>query len=178
MVRVVTLAKGHRRNLWNSWRRMSISSTVFAMIVLLTGSVNLHSQLAAPPAPEAPATEGTVAQPPAAANRFIVFLFDDRHLGPANLEPVKKAAVRMLDLPGFQLRDCCLQWDAIVGHSRVDAQKRQHDRPVAVRERLFKVRDPQKRAIATRTTTYFTQPPALCHDLPSFVPAVNRTSFA
>ena len=41
---------------------MSVSSTVFAMIVLLTGSVTLHSQLAAPPAPEAPATEGTVLQ--------------------------------------------------------------------------------------------------------------------
>jgi VWFA-related protein len=156
---------------------MSISSTVFAIIVLLTGSVTLHSQLTAPPVPEAPASEGTVlhihvssvlvpvvvrdaqgravgdlkqedfkvfdqgkrrsiigfslqqsatsegaqpavqgsasepsrtastsdappvAQPPAAANRFIVFLFDDRHLGPGNLEQAKKAGIRMLEQP-------------------------------------------------------------------------------
>jgi VWFA-related protein len=156
---------------------MSVSPTAFAMISLLTGSVTLQSQLAAPPAPEAPATEGTVlhihvssvlvpvvvrdaqgravgnlkqedfklfdqgkrraiigftlqqaerhrdeqpavqgsisepsktandssappvAQPPAAASRFIVFLFDDRHLGPGNLEQAKKAGIRMLEEP-------------------------------------------------------------------------------
>jgi VWFA-related protein len=160
-----------------SWRRMTTSSTLFAMIVLLTGSVILYSQLPAPPAPEPPAAEDTVlhihvnsvlvpvvvrdaqgravgnlrqedfklldqgkrraiigftlqqaethrdvqpavqgsisessktandsgappvAQLPRAANRFIVFLFDDRHLGSGNLEQVKKAGIRMLKQP-------------------------------------------------------------------------------
>lgn len=39
------------------------------------------------------------AQPATAAKRFIVFLFDDRHLGPAELEQVKKAASGILEEP-------------------------------------------------------------------------------
>lgn len=42
-------------------------------------------------------TPGTT--PPAGAQRIIVFLFDDRHLGVGDLEQVKKAAVQMLDEP-------------------------------------------------------------------------------
>ena len=38
-------------------------------------------------------------QPPAAAERIIVFLIDDRHLSAGDLEGVKKAAVAMLDQP-------------------------------------------------------------------------------
>ena len=34
-----------------------------------------------------------------AAKRFIAFLFDDRHLGPADLDQVKTAAARMLEQP-------------------------------------------------------------------------------
>ena len=61
---------------------------------------------------------GTTAPPRVtAAKRFVVFLFDDRHLGPADLEQVKEAAGRMLEaapsrwkpggcvvVPGRQLR--------------------------------------------------------------------------
>ena len=42
---------------------------------------------------------GTVAQPPTGAKRSIVFLFDDRHLGPGDLEEVKKAGIRILEQP-------------------------------------------------------------------------------
>jgi VWFA-related protein len=38
-------------------------------------------------------------QPTAAANRFIVFLFDDRHLSATDLLSVKKAATELLDEP-------------------------------------------------------------------------------
>lgn len=38
-------------------------------------------------------------KPPAATQRIIVFLFDDRHLSEADLVGVKKAAVQMLDKP-------------------------------------------------------------------------------
>ena len=37
------------------------------------------------------------AQPSVAPSRFIVFLFDDRHLSATDLEPMKRAAARMLD---------------------------------------------------------------------------------
>ena len=43
--------------------------------------------------------EIATAQAPAAAERIIVFLIDDRHLGAGDLEGVKKAAVAMLDQP-------------------------------------------------------------------------------
>jgi len=55
---------------------------------------------AAEPATSAPAT-ATPAAPasPTPPKRFIVFLFDDRHLGPGDLEQVKKAGIHMLDEP-------------------------------------------------------------------------------
>jgi VWFA-related protein len=40
---------------------------------------------------------GTDAQPKVAPRRFVVFLFDDRHLGVTDLEQTKRAAIRMLD---------------------------------------------------------------------------------
>ncbi len=42
---------------------------------------------------------GTAVQPSTEAKRFIVFLFDDRHLGPGDLDQVKKAGSQMLDKP-------------------------------------------------------------------------------
>jgi len=42
-------------------------------------------------------SRGAVAQPPAALLRFVVFLFDDRHLSAADLIQTKTAASRMLD---------------------------------------------------------------------------------
>jgi VWFA-related protein len=53
----------------------------------------------------APATAGSIQPAPGtpqtavAAQRIIVFLFDDRHMGAGDLEQVKKAAVQMLDEP-------------------------------------------------------------------------------
>ncbi|MGA2536656.1 MAG: VWA domain-containing protein [Terracidiphilus sp.] len=52
---------------------------------------------AAPSASPAAASAPGSAQPPAAAPRTITFLFDDRHLGPADLEQVKLAGLKMLD---------------------------------------------------------------------------------
>src|ERR1035438_4195435 len=56
-------------------------------------------QRAAPAAAGIVQSETAAAQPAAAAERIIVFLFDDRHLSVADLEGVKKAAVAMLDQP-------------------------------------------------------------------------------
>jgi VWFA-related protein len=52
---------------------------------------------AAEPAP--PAASGDSATPSAAPDRFIVFLFDDRHLTSSDLAITQKAATRMLDEP-------------------------------------------------------------------------------
>jgi len=49
-----------------------------------------NSSAAAPPA---------ASQSSAIPNRFVVFLIDDRHLNPANLEQVQQAAVHMVDQP-------------------------------------------------------------------------------
>lgn len=54
---------------------------------------------AAPAAASGGQAEPGTPQPPAAAQRIIVFLFDDRHLNAGDLEQVKKAAVQMLDEP-------------------------------------------------------------------------------
>jgi VWFA-related protein len=51
------------------------------------------------PASTGSAAPGTVAVPATAATRFIVFLFDDRHLGVSDIEQVKKAGTQMLDAP-------------------------------------------------------------------------------
>jgi len=59
------------------------------------------------PASPGPSTQPAHASPvyrrrnhaPRGAQRIIVFLFDDRHLGVGDLEQVKKAAVQMLDEP-------------------------------------------------------------------------------
>jgi VWFA-related protein len=55
-------------------------------------------QSLAPAAASASQPAAAVA-PPAVAERIIVFLFDDRHLGVGDLEQVKQAAVQMLDQP-------------------------------------------------------------------------------
>lgn len=57
------------------------------------------SESAPPPEMITQGAETTVPQRATAAKRFIVFLFDDRHLGPSDLEQVKKAAGRMLEAP-------------------------------------------------------------------------------
>lgn len=49
--------------------------------------------------PAQPAASGDAATPRAAPNRFIVFLFDDRHLTSSDLAITQKAATRMLDDP-------------------------------------------------------------------------------
>jgi len=54
---------------------------------------------ASPGAPTQAADAAAGAAPPAAVQRSVVFLFDDRHLGVGDLEQVKKAAVQMLDEP-------------------------------------------------------------------------------
>ena len=56
-------------------------------------------QSRAPAAVSTGRPEAATAQPPAAAERIIVFLIDDRHLSAGDLEGVKKAAVAMLDQP-------------------------------------------------------------------------------
>ena len=56
-------------------------------------------QSPSPAAASAGQPETATAQLPAAAERVIVFLVDDRHLGAGDLEGVKKAAVAMLDQP-------------------------------------------------------------------------------
>jgi len=56
-------------------------------------------QSRAPAAASTGQPEAATAQPPAAAERIIVFLIDDRHLSAGDLEGVKKAAVAMLDQP-------------------------------------------------------------------------------
>ena len=45
----------------------------------------------------------TVPQPPNGIKRFVIFLFDDRHLDLGDLEQVKKAAIRMLEQPLAEL---------------------------------------------------------------------------
>ena len=57
------------------------------------------AQAAAPAAPGSNQAAPGTPQAAAAAQRIIVFLFDDRHLGAGDLESVKKAAVAMLDQP-------------------------------------------------------------------------------
>lgn len=57
--------------------------------------VEAQTQAAAQPAAPAPAT----AVPAAAPGRFIIFLFDDRHLGVADVEQVKNAGSLMLNTP-------------------------------------------------------------------------------
>jgi len=54
---------------------------------------------ASPGAPTQAADAAAGAAPPAAVQRSVVFLFDDRHLGVGDLEQVKQAAVKMLDQP-------------------------------------------------------------------------------
>ena len=61
----------------------------------LTGDVKATEP--APPT-SAPATP-VASQRPVSQNRFIVFLFDDRHLSPGDLEQVKQSATKMLDQP-------------------------------------------------------------------------------
>lgn len=56
-------------------------------------------QTAAPAAPGSSQAAPETPQTAVAAQRIIVLLFDDRHLGMADLEQVKKAAVQMLDEP-------------------------------------------------------------------------------
>ncbi len=56
-------------------------------------------QGSAQPVAPAPAAPGTVAAPATAATRFIVFLFDDRHLGISDIAHVKEAGTQMLDMP-------------------------------------------------------------------------------
>lgn len=51
------------------------------------------------PAPAVTPPEGATSQPPVAPRRFIVFLFDDRHLGITDLELAKSEAIRMLNEP-------------------------------------------------------------------------------
>ncbi len=51
------------------------------------------------PSQSSPASPASTPQPAIAARRFTVFLFDDRHLGPGELEPVKKAGAQMLEQP-------------------------------------------------------------------------------
>lgn len=52
-----------------------------------------------PPPDPAKSAADPAPQPATSAKRFVVFLFDDRHLGPGDLEQVKKAGIRMLDKP-------------------------------------------------------------------------------
>jgi VWFA-related protein len=58
------------------------------------------SRSASEPSRAAPGSEALPApQSPTAAKRYIVFLFDDRHLGAVELEQVKRAGSRMLEQP-------------------------------------------------------------------------------
>jgi VWFA-related protein len=50
------------------------------------------------PTPNTP-TSTAVPPSPVAPKRFILFLFDDRHLGPSEIDQVKQAGIRMLDQP-------------------------------------------------------------------------------
>jgi len=59
-------------------------------------AINTVREPASTPATAAASAPGA-AQPSAAAQRTITFLFDDRHLGPADLEQVKLAGLKMLD---------------------------------------------------------------------------------
>ncbi len=54
---------------------------------------------AAPAAASGGQSEPGTPQPPAAAQRIIVFLLDDRHLNAGDLEQVKQSAAQMLDEP-------------------------------------------------------------------------------
>lgn len=56
-------------------------------------------QSASQPAEAKSGAAAPAPQPETAARRFIVFLFDDRHLGTGDLEQAKKAGIQMLDEP-------------------------------------------------------------------------------
>ncbi len=60
------------------------------------GALTIAPNSGVPPAVGS-ATQPSQAQAP--ASRFVIFLFDDRHLGPGDLDQVKKAATQILDEP-------------------------------------------------------------------------------
>ena len=70
----------------------------------LQQSVKTEASPSAPPAstsvaPNSAPAAANPAQSSTTTKRSIVFLFDDRHLGPGDLEQVKKAGIRMLEKP-------------------------------------------------------------------------------
>jgi VWFA-related protein len=64
------------------------------------GALQASTGPAAPDSAVSPATTAEVpVKPPTPANRFIILLFDDRHLGPGDLEQARNAGMRLLDTP-------------------------------------------------------------------------------